>query len=846
MATMASDGQSGSIVKSRANADRIFELYQRSSDERRALYPGAWRELDETTLCDKDVYAGLAQFLVHEYKIAEGDRNAGQRLGCDGVLGIIGALISKAAAKFKATGTDATKLFFTCNSPKETTDAAVWLQGLKRNIRRETMNRARESGAELDESAPSLYLSHTRAMNRAYSLEGSGEAALRKFALNAHQQAAGRSTEIAWLSYENMRWDPHFTCFDCDLIQQKTAKVKIVVFVAGQDRHACFILSWGDFLALDPGRAIYDPDLTPWLIPSLHHNAKPGTQLTVWVKALLPRELGGAAKYQEVAVTTLPLRASATGSRTGTINTLASCMPVELAVQATGHDLTGVSAFYEYIGADISLNMVSAIPLGGWDPLPWGHLGMGPRPATLEALVEVDARLLERCCDDLFRIDSSSPPQLIMGGCLRPAVHAALATQIMYYEQRFDAGEMRVMQTRLRNVWSQYFRPGGGTVAGDASSGMGGLAHATLITWGVLIRNAFDLGNLHLTTRASADGSAQVVGAVTGLGRSVAESTRLTLALRNELAESRRENAMLRAESRRETNSLRADVAALLGAVRGLSLANAPQAPPPPGLASPPMNAAPLPSPFAAPPHHTVPPLRAVPLVFSSVPHAPHLAAVPAAGTSPDAEMAHLGASAAASTYGAVVPYRGTTPTPITSISGVTAASLFLACQQRGGVLPLLSVGDRGRGTVMQVWFNAMATPAERNALTLKDTDGAGDRQRTAERLSVLVMRRLVRGYTDAGATVPAMFTKPRPKPLLVGAIEARVIELRSVYKHKISVSARDFAAFRAEHEGAHAGGSASAAAPLPPPPPRGDAPQAGVFRPVTEDAIRKRSRTAS
>ena len=42
---------------------------------------------------------------------------------------------------------------------------------------------------------------------------------------------------------------------------------------------------------------------------------------------------------------------------------------------------------------------------------------------------------------------------LLLGGELRPLLHATLATMIMYYQERFEANEMQEVLYRLRESY---------------------------------------------------------------------------------------------------------------------------------------------------------------------------------------------------------------------------------------------------------------------------------------------------------------------------------------------------------------------------------------------------------
>lgn len=66
-------------------------------------------------------------------------------------------------------------------------------------------------------------------------------------------------------------------------------------------------------------------------------------------------------------------------------------MPGELIAHVTGHDLKGTSALYEYIDASRALAIPGALVLAGWPALPWGHHGAGPKPPSLDALLDVMA-----------------------------------------------------------------------------------------------------------------------------------------------------------------------------------------------------------------------------------------------------------------------------------------------------------------------------------------------------------------------------------------------------------------------------------------------------------------------
>ncbi len=137
--------------------------------------------------------------------------------------------------------------------------------------------------------------------------------------------------QIAWIVIENMEYDPFFQQVFADMPQSKTSKTKIAVFGAGADSYSCWYVAFGDHLTL-MRRPVYDEDSPNWFFPSLRGSQSPGQTVGSFIKQLLPRSKGGAARFEKFAVDEIPQNASAGGARPGVCNTLASCMPAELAV----------------------------------------------------------------------------------------------------------------------------------------------------------------------------------------------------------------------------------------------------------------------------------------------------------------------------------------------------------------------------------------------------------------------------------------------------------------------------------------------------------------------------------
>lgn len=276
--------------------------------------------------------------------------------------------------------------------------------------------------------------------------------------------------------------------------------MKKVSLVAGKDRHCCFFMDLADFLCLAPDQRTYSPGGASWVFPRLQEAAFPATAITGFVKAL------------RSSVQSLPDGATAAGVRPGVCNMLASQMPAEHVVQVTGHDLTNISALFEYLDAQLALNMPGARVVAGWPSPPWGHLGMGPVPASIHALkdIGIGCETLEPLIDAVFHFDTASPIMLLKGGAMRPAVHAAFATMIMYYGERQQAHEMRAVHKVLYTA-----------LAAKKFTGHHGDQHQLLMRWGQVIKERFDMDNLHLTSLADHDGAAQLAAGMKQLGQSV-------------------------------------------------------------------------------------------------------------------------------------------------------------------------------------------------------------------------------------------------------------------------------------------------------------------------------------
>lgn len=516
-------GTSKSWELGKENHVRLFELYRThgakaASPPEPPVVAKPLRDCNKTknlivALCRKETFDGFATWLTKVYKQKEG-----KPLKWSTINNCLSATINEAARlRSEASGAnllDATtkaqlELFFTCLQPGSTTNSAVWLRGLKKSVLRWGFEQCKLSGELGDDSEVPIYLEHVKKMCRAYAIADTPEAAVRKLTIKMLIQAAGRTSEVAWLTTSGMSWDDHFHCVVVAVPQSKVSKVKFIAFCAGVDRHSDFFVDLGDKLALEK-RPIFDEDDVAWLVPELQYTENPGATVGSFVKHMLP---GESVKYATVAVKELPPGASAGGFRPGACNMLSEVMPNDLVVATTGHDLDAVSALYRYIDAKIANIMPGAVVLSGWRAFAWGHRGPGPVPPSLTPIIDcgVSLDLLDIIIDDLYELDGTAPPPWRIGGSLRKAVYAAFASQVMYFEERNTAGEMRSVAVKMKNAIAS---PKHGVCSVVD-------VEATIARWGRAVKAKFDVDNLHLTAKASHGAMAVFVQAIKDLAAQV-------------------------------------------------------------------------------------------------------------------------------------------------------------------------------------------------------------------------------------------------------------------------------------------------------------------------------------
>ena len=532
-------GQSGtstSWVTSKKNVAGIFAKFRdQVRPEMGALSlvastrgaPRALISRDDAT--SRVVWEDFATYLWTTYTIPEGSRGAGGSVSIQTAQDYLKCAMNLAREIYKDAD------FFKCldkNVDVSANDDRRWLMALRDQMWKAFYVRAVDNGDKIDQSANPVGLSHVTEMVRALSRYASAaqrtqarDGHARKFSILSLWHVAGRSGEIGSLSYKKLDWDEELQCLHVEVAQMKTTKTKRLVFSAGANRHICWFVAWGDRLTTETREAWFDDnDEYHWLFPDLIGTTSPGQRIGEYMKALVPHDIPGSSKkkeFEDYVVKTMPAHVSAASIRTGAANKLHMNMPEEFACTTTGHHLQS-TAHQQYIDAMTANCMPGAVVLAGFPAFGWGQSGECAKPPSLAALANVPLVrgsgggevTFDTIIDALYRLSDFSPEVLRVGGRLRPAVNAAFASQVMYYEERAEERECSDVVRVMRDVLVAQ------QLARDASA-----AHSTLIGWGKLLRTRFNTVNKPLTMRETASQADQVVLSLTKM-QSELEATR--------------------------------------------------------------------------------------------------------------------------------------------------------------------------------------------------------------------------------------------------------------------------------------------------------------------------------
>ena len=109
MDELSSTGDSSSTKRMLSDAKKMFENFRNHSAALKELYPQPFGALGADILCDAKVYSQLANYMLNEYKKADGSQ-----LDDTTIMPYLRALLRAAKDKFKPGGGDDVQMFFTC------------------------------------------------------------------------------------------------------------------------------------------------------------------------------------------------------------------------------------------------------------------------------------------------------------------------------------------------------------------------------------------------------------------------------------------------------------------------------------------------------------------------------------------------------------------------------------------------------------------------------------------------------------------------------------------------------------------------------------------------------------
>ena len=302
---MPSGGHAPNTMNAKKNVLRIANLFLAHvadvSPELTAKWGTDFEAVPEQYAADMEIYSHIATYLVKNYIIEEGCRNAGGTLKNRVAMQDWSEMILIQKERFSKSTEQTTKVrrarahghirtvaplttcsalllrqdFFACTKGDKTTEVGLWWSNMRTNLNRHAFNNNVFGPNKIDDSPSEIYLSHVVALMKGLSKANTPESAERKFAIMTLWRMAGRAGEPAFLSYEGTMWNAlHETaCIEC--VQVKSSKLKFVPFVAGSSRHKDWLLAFADDLVLKRGDTLYDSNEKTWMLPCLQDCSKP-------------------------------------------------------------------------------------------------------------------------------------------------------------------------------------------------------------------------------------------------------------------------------------------------------------------------------------------------------------------------------------------------------------------------------------------------------------------------------------------------------------------------------------------------------------------------------------------
>lgn len=188
------------------------------------------------------------------------------------------------------------------------------------------------------------------------------------------------------------------------------------------------------------------------------------------------------------------------------VNLLIAHMGEAYVTAMTGHDSSLRTAMNHYVDACLTLCIPGATIIAGFPAflLYFYHQHIvPPKPADFKALfAHEDEARLENLVDALYQLHDASLPQLRRGGALRPLVHACFASQVMWYKERQQHRELKVVRDAMIDAM------------GDKTLGLNlsrQEAEDKFESWSKTLYTGFLAKNLHLNKRHAIDAASASV-----------------------------------------------------------------------------------------------------------------------------------------------------------------------------------------------------------------------------------------------------------------------------------------------------------------------------------------------
>ena len=559
-------------------------------------------------------------------------------------------------------------------------------------------------------------------------------------------------------------------------VLHQVLNAKLMSLHASRDRDLDFFLAYGDVRALCHRRP--NDDDYEWIHPELANADNPGNKLSATLQAV--EKSTCLKKYEEFAHDAeMPGNVTPQGLRHFLISSCFTTMPLEIVKVFSGHKLDEKSTVEEY-GRDAQRAMLqpSACITRGFSPPRWGMCGIGPKPASLEAIVRTgaDPDFLRDVIGDLFHLNSASSPCFAFGGDLYVVLEISFATMVQYKQERVDAKEMLIINEKLHASFDKIKKNHIRYNAADAN--------LTYSMWSNALKSQHYMDNLHLTS-PKVSFSEELTPVIAAFQEQTAALQEMSVAVTHVYRLVDRLNERVKSMEA----SFGEKVDALSSSMEKVSLS--PISPRDEGRSTSSLS---LGLSVTNSSSNSATP-AGVPNMHASPPTGPLLGFVRREPTTNSL---------------ALLKHKPLSETTTYSNSGVSAAEYFMNYHRRSFQHPQgISPSDKTRGVKCLDIYDKILTPPERRLFGVGSNTDEGDLEHLAWDVSDLIVSRLVSSFENAMLNVPRTLKPPKkkrktgsqsqPVMLMVNAIEDRFEDLKRK-KFPIDNSHEAWQAYRTSH----------------------------------------------